>query len=174
MNTGPSAQDTESDVNVAPLSRGFLDHVGSSMKPGATPELWLQTVWWSRIGKLACEVLTPTQLRGRVTGKVLGRDLDLPVKIELRSGGACTLAVAHQSDPDARYYLEHRSILIESRGFDGHAPAVRLWAEGAETKADVWVNYLGIRHKLHLSAAPPKAADDFEKLNQVMKSIAGT
>ena len=153
MSTALDSPIAGSRVGAGAPCKVLEQHLGSSMRPGSRLDIWFL---WEKLGELECKVLTETRLEFHATGRFLGRDFDASGKIELEPMGRCTIELGHFRDPDAHYHLQHKSILIESGGFNGHAPSLRFWADEAETKVELKCTVGRFRPRFDLPVAPPR------------------
>jgi hypothetical protein len=154
MSAGFMPLATEPTVDASSSCTGLAQHVGSSMKPGARLEIWLL---WEKLGELECKVLTETCLEFHARGRFLGRAFDASGKIELEPRGHCTIEIGQLRDPEARYCLEHRRPIVISEDCNGHAPSLRFWADGVETRAELRCTVGKLRPKFDLTIAPPSS-----------------
>ena len=130
---------------------GIEQYVGSTMRPGATLEIWCL---WEKIGELECKVLTATRLELHARGRFLGRPVDVPGAIELGPASRCTIELGDLRDAEARYCLQHKRPVLISEGFLGYAPSLRFWADGAETKVELRYTVDRFRPRFELTIGP--------------------
>lgn len=163
MSATMEAQLVESDMDTSASREDLRRYLGSSTRPGRKLEVWvLVLLEWKKAGEFEVKDLSASHIQFSATNIIrLDRKIP-PFKLEgelvlVPQSNRCRLTLNGVTDDDARYYVEHSSILVESKSFKPYGPSIRFWADGEETKADVWVNVGWIRPKFHIAIAPPKS-----------------